>query len=134
MFSIFIGKGFSKMIAVKSFFSDSSRIQVSNFLHIIRERRVGGWWERWFLIKLKFKIKAIWQPTWHPRWYYYLHFNINVSYNNYFFHHLNNEDYFTTAYIWCDSYSISISVYEVWGIRAEIQVSKREFHTHIHLD
>ena len=85
------------------------------------------------LIKLKFKIKATWQPKWHPRWHYYLYFNINVSHNNYFFHHLNNEGYFTIAYIWCDGHFISISVYGMWRIKVEIQVSKKEFHTHIYI-
>ena len=40
----------------------------------------------------------------------------------------------TTTHHWCDSHSISISDSEVWGIKARIQVSKREFHVHIHLD
>ena len=30
--------------------------------------------------------------------------------------------------------STSISVCEVWEVRAEIQVSRRKFHTYIHLD
>ena len=35
---------------------------------------------------------------------------------------------------WCNGHSISISVCEVWGARAEVQVSRRKLHTHIHLD
>ena len=35
---------------------------------------------------------------------------------------------------WCDGHSISINTCGVWGARARVQVSKREFHTHIHLD
>ena len=36
----------------------------------------------------------------------------------------------TTTYIWCDNHSISISDCEVCGVMADVQVSKREFHTH----
>ena len=35
----------------------------------------------------------------------------------------------TTAYSWYDSYSTSISVNRGWGTKAEVQLSKREFHT-----
>ena len=38
------------------------------------------------------------------------------------------------AHPWCDGHSTSISTCEVWGARAGVQVSKREFHTHIHLN
>ena len=38
------------------------------------------------------------------------------------------------AHPWCDGRFTSISASEVWGARAEIQVSKKEFYTHIHLD
>ena len=38
------------------------------------------------------------------------------------------------AYFWCDSHFTNISAYEVWSVRAEIQISKRELHTHIYLD
>ena len=40
----------------------------------------------------------------------------------------------TTAHLWCDGHSTSISTCTVWGARARVQVSKRELHTHIHLD
>ena len=40
----------------------------------------------------------------------------------------------TTAHLWCDGHSTSISAYGVWGARVGVQVSRRETHTHIHLD
>ena len=40
----------------------------------------------------------------------------------------------TTAHPWCDGYSTSISVCGVWGAKAGVQISRRELHTHIHLD
>ena len=40
----------------------------------------------------------------------------------------------TAVHPWCDGHSTSISAYGVWGVRAGVQVSRREFHTHIHLD
>ena len=42
----------------------------------------------------------------------------------------------TTAHPWCDGHSTSISACGVWGVgvRAEVQVSRRELHTHIHID
>ena len=40
----------------------------------------------------------------------------------------------TTAHPWCDGHSTSISACGVWGVRAGVQVSRREFHTHINLD
>ena len=40
----------------------------------------------------------------------------------------------TTVHSWCDGHSTSISAYGVWEVRIGVQVSKREFHTHIHLD
>ena len=40
----------------------------------------------------------------------------------------------TTAHSWCDGHSTDISACEVWGERAKVQVSRRKFHTHIHLD
>ena len=33
----------------------------------------------------------------------------------------------------CNGYSTGISVCEMWEVRAGVQVSMREFHTHIHL-
>ena len=41
---------------------------------------------------------------------------------------------YTTAYPRCDGHSISISACGVWGVRARVQISRKEFHTHIHLD
>ena len=38
-----------------------------------------------------------------------------------------------TAHLWCDGYSTNISACKVWGTRGEVQVSRREFYTHIHL-
>ena len=40
----------------------------------------------------------------------------------------------TTPYLWYDGHSISIGTREVWRTKVGIQVSKKEFHTHIHLD
>ena len=40
----------------------------------------------------------------------------------------------TPAYFWCGGHSVSINTCGVWGVRIEIQVSRREFHTYIHLD
>ena len=39
-----------------------------------------------------------------------------------------------TLQTWRGDHSTSISAYKVWGARTEIQISKRELHTHIHLD
>ena len=39
-----------------------------------------------------------------------------------------------TVYLWCNGHFTSISAYGVWWARAEIQVFRRETHTHIHLD
>ena len=39
-----------------------------------------------------------------------------------------------TAHHWGDGYFISISVCGVWEIKTEIQVSRRELHTQIHLE
>ena len=36
----------------------------------------------------------------------------------------------TTVHPWCCGHSTSISVCGVWGARAVVQVSRREFHTH----
>ena len=47
---------------------------------------------------------------------------------------IKNNEVNTTAHPWCDGYSTSISTYGVWGARVGVQVSKRELHTHIHLD
>ena len=41
---------------------------------------------------------------------------------------------YITAYSWCDSHFTSISVCRIWGIRAGVQVSRKEFHTYIHVD
>ena len=40
----------------------------------------------------------------------------------------------TPAHPWCDGHSTDISACGVWGVRAGVQVSKRELHTHIHLN
>ena len=40
----------------------------------------------------------------------------------------------TTAHPWCGGHFTSINACKVWGVRVEVQVSRREFHIHIHLD
>ena len=47
---------------------------------------------------------------------------------------LHLKEYKITAHFWCYDHSTSISVCEIWEARVRIQVSKREFHTHIHLN
>ena len=42
--------------------------------------------------------------------------------------------YCTVAYPQCDGHSTSISACGVWGERVNVQVSRRETHTHIHLE
>ena len=41
-----------------------------------------------------------------------------------------NKRVFITTYPWCYDHSTSISVCRVCGANVEVQVSKREFHTH----
>ena len=45
-----------------------------------------------------------------------------------------NDNEVITAHLWCSGHSTSIDTYRVWGARDRVQVSRREFHTHIHLD
>ena len=40
----------------------------------------------------------------------------------------------TTAHLWCNGHSTSINACRVWGVKAGVQVFRREFHTYIHLD
>ena len=40
----------------------------------------------------------------------------------------------TTVQPKCCGHSTSINACGVWGAKAEIQVSKRDIHTHVHLD
>ena len=40
----------------------------------------------------------------------------------------------TTAHFWYDSHSTSINTCEMLGTKIEVQVSKKELHTHLHLD
>ena len=40
----------------------------------------------------------------------------------------------TTAHFWYDSHSTSINTCELLGAKTEVQVSKKELHTHLHLD
>ena len=40
----------------------------------------------------------------------------------------------TTVHPWCGVHSTSINYCGVWGARVGIQVFKKEFHIHIHLD
>ena len=39
-----------------------------------------------------------------------------------------------TAHSWCGGHSINISIYGVWRAMAGVQVFRRKFHTHIHLN
>ena len=55
----------------------------------------------------------------------------NVSQSQVSFH---KQFYHRSPLAWRGDHSTSISAYKVWGARTEIQISKREFHTHIHLD
>ena len=41
---------------------------------------------------------------------------------------------YITTYSWCDSHSTSISACRIWGINVGVQVSRKEFHTYIHVD
>ena len=40
----------------------------------------------------------------------------------------------TIVHSWCDSHFTCISVYGMWRARIGVQVLRREFHTHIHLE
>ena len=40
----------------------------------------------------------------------------------------------TTAQSWCDGHFTNISACGVWGVKVGVQVSRKELHTHIHLD
>ena len=40
---------------------------------------------------------------------------------------------YNTAHPWRNGYSTSTNACGVWKLRIEVQVSKREFYTHIHL-
>ena len=40
----------------------------------------------------------------------------------------------STTHFWCDDYSTNISICEVYGTKAGVQVCRRELHIHIHLD
>ena len=40
----------------------------------------------------------------------------------------------TTMQLWCSGHSTSISAYGVWEAKAGVQISRKELHTHIHLD
>ena len=44
------------------------------------------------------------------------------------------KSHVTTAHLCYNGYSTSMNAYELWGVRAEIQIFRKEFHTHIHLD
>ena len=37
-------------------------------------------------------------------------------------------------YDWCDGHFISINTCGMWKVRAEVQVFRRKFHIHVHLD
>ena len=36
--------------------------------------------------------------------------------------------------LWCSGHSTSINAYGVWEAKAGVQISRKELHTHIHLD
>ena len=40
----------------------------------------------------------------------------------------------TIVHPWCGGHSTSINACGVWGVRVGVQVSRREFHTYIHLN
>ena len=42
--------------------------------------------------------------------------------------------YDTTAHNWYDDHFTSISTCEVWRVRVEVQISRKKFHIHIHLN
>ena len=48
--------------------------------------------------------------------------------------HLSKKKINTTTHFWYGDHSTSISVCRVWEARVRVQVFRREFHTHIHLD
>ena len=45
----------------------------------------------------------------------------------------NDWSQITTAHLWCNDHSTSISTCGQWGVRAEIQVSRKKLHIHMHL-
>ena len=40
----------------------------------------------------------------------------------------------TIAYLWYDSHSTSINACEVWGVGTGVKVSRRNLHTHLHIN
>ena len=59
---------------------------------------------------------------------------INCSHKKIYLYYQVNCVVWTTMHFWRDNHSTSINACEVWRAIVGIQVSKREFHTHIHLD
>ena len=39
-----------------------------------------------------------------------------------------------TAHFWCNDHTTIISVCEVWSVKIGVQVSRKKFYTHRHLD
>ena len=37
-------------------------------------------------------------------------------------------------HLWCGGHTTNINAYGVWGVSAGVQVSKKDIHTHIHLN
>ena len=72
------------------------------------------------------------------RWYHYTIICLWFKWLNevicYTYMLVYNIFLFTTAHPWYIGHSTSINAYGVWGVRAEVQVSRRELHTHIYLD
>ena len=40
----------------------------------------------------------------------------------------------TTAHFWCNDHTTIISVCEVWSVKIRVQVSRKKFYIHRHLD
>ena len=65
-----------------------------------------------------FGVNRSWKDSWFLHFSHYKVYSLSYS--------LLSINYITTAHIWCDGYFTSI--------RAKVQVSRRELHTHIHLN
>ena len=77
------------------------------------------------LIESRFQISKHWQTNlfklYADQIYIYIYIYISL------------KTKVTTAHHWCDGHSTSINACGMWRVRAGVQVSKRELHTHIHL-
>ena len=59
---------------------------------------------------------------------YYIEGFTNATNNTYI------QGWITIAHPWYGGHSTSINVCGVWGVKVRVQISRREFHKHIHLD